>query len=188
MSPITYPIPVLLALSKSLAVLHPSVDTTAKVATILLESYLRTTHYPSSSSSNHDSPTPAIEAGLLPPAALAAQLNIPLNTSSSTPTNNTATSTNVSSDVFHLTTEEYLHGVLSLTEELTRLARNAVTLGDYAGAVAIAAFVKSLHAGFQVLNLRNDALRKRADAVKYRVKEVEDVVYDLSLRGLVPGR
>jgi hypothetical protein len=29
-------------------------------------------------------------------------------------------------------------------------------------------------------------LRKRVDALKYRVKEVEDVVYDLSLRGLIP--
>jgi hypothetical protein len=34
--------------------------------------------------------------------------------------------------------------------------------------------------------LKNDILRKRVDALKYRVKEVEDVVYDLSLRGLVP--
>jgi hypothetical protein len=40
--------------------------------------------------------------------------------------------------------------------------------------------------GFQILNLKNDILRKRVDALKYRVKEVEDVVYDLSLRGLVP--
>jgi GMP synthase PP-ATPase subunit len=35
------------------------------------------------------------------------------------------------------------------------------------------------------LNLKNDILRKRSDGIKYKVKEVEDVVYDLSLRGLV---
>lgn len=52
--------------------------------------------------------------------------------------------------------------------------------------MSISIFVKSLHAGFGVLNLKNDALRKRSDGIKYRVKEVEDVVYDLSLRGLVP--
>jgi hypothetical protein len=34
--------------------------------------------------------------------------------------------------------------------------------------------------------LKNDSLRKRSDGVKYKVKEVEDVVYDLSLRGLLP--
>lgn len=43
-----------------------------------------------------------------------------------------------------------------------------------------------MFSGFQILNLKNDILRKRVDALKYRVKEVEDVVYDLSLRGLVP--
>lgn len=60
-----------------------------------------------------------------------------------------------------------------------------MTLGDYARPLAIAHFIKDLHAGFQILNLKNDALRKRSDGIKYRVKEVEDVVYDLSLRGLV---
>jgi hypothetical protein len=43
-----------------------------------------------------------------------------------------------------------------------------------------------VHAGFQILNLKNDTLRKRSDGIKYRVKDVEDVVYDLSLRGLLP--
>lgn len=60
-----------------------------------------------------------------------------------------------------------------------------MTLGDYARAPQISAFIKAVHAGFQILNLKNDALRKRSDGIKYRVKDVEDVVYDLSLRGLV---
>ena len=51
--------------------------------------------------------------------------------------------------------------------------------------MAISKFIKDVHAGFQILNLKNDSLRKRSDGVKYRVKEVEDVVYDLSLRGLI---
>jgi len=46
--------------------------------------------------------------------------------------------------------------------------------------------VKDLHAGFQILNLKNDSLRRRSDGIKYQVKKIEDVVYDLSLRGLVP--
>ncbi|GAM85902.1 hypothetical protein ANO11243_039120 [Dothideomycetidae sp. 11243] len=88
-------------------------------------------------------------------------------------------------DVFHLTIEEYLHAVISLVDELTRLTRNAVTMQNHAAPLAISRFVKHLHAGFQLLNLKNDALRKRGDAIKYKVKEVEDVVYDLSLRGLI---
>ena len=88
-------------------------------------------------------------------------------------------------DEFHLTIEEYLQAMISLIDELARLARNTVTIGDYERAAAIAIFIKNIHAGFQILNLKNDSLRKRSDGIKYRVKEVEDVVYDLSLRGLV---
>ncbi|KAF2743194.1 Translin [Sporormia fimetaria CBS 119925] len=91
-------------------------------------------------------------------------------------------------DAFHLTIEEYLHALISLVEELARLARNSVTLGDYARPLLINQFVKDLLAGFQILNLKNDALRRRSDGLKYKVKDVEDVVYDLSLRNLVPKK
>ncbi|EAT82382.2 hypothetical protein SNOG_10047 [Parastagonospora nodorum SN15] len=91
-------------------------------------------------------------------------------------------------DEFHLTIEEYLQSLISLVEELTRLARNAVTLGDYERPLLINQFVKDLHAGFQILNLKNDSLRRRSDGLKYRVKDVEDVVYDLSLRNLLPKK
>lgn len=60
-----------------------------------------------------------------------------------------------------------------------------MTLGDYKRPLQISTFVKDVHAGFQLLNLKNDALRRRSDGVKYSVKRVEDVVYDLSLRGLI---
>ncbi|WAO89844.1 Hypothetical protein NCS54_00724800 [Fusarium falciforme] len=88
-------------------------------------------------------------------------------------------------DAFHLTIEEYLLSLTDLTNELARLAPNAVTHGDFELPLVISGFIKDLFAGFQLLNLKNDILRKRADAVKYDVKRVEDIVYDLSLRGLV---
>ncbi|PHH85965.1 hypothetical protein CDD83_10933 [Cordyceps sp. RAO-2017] len=90
-------------------------------------------------------------------------------------------------DAFHLTIEEYLLALADLASDLARLAANAVTLADYALPPLVAAFARDLLAGFQLLHLRNDALRRRADAVKYDVKRAEDVVYDLSLRGLLPG-
>ncbi|KAL1646130.1 Translin-1 [Diplodia intermedia] len=90
-------------------------------------------------------------------------------------------------DAFHITIEEYLQALISLIEELARLARNSVTLGDYTRPMQISQFIKDVHAGFQILNLKNDSLRRRSDAIKYKVKEVEDVVYDLSLRNLVPS-
>lgn len=88
-------------------------------------------------------------------------------------------------DAFHITIEEYLFALIDLTQELSRLATNAVTLGDPDLSLRIASFVKDVFIGFQVLNLKNDLLRKRVDSVKYNVQRVEDVVYDLSLRGMV---
>ncbi|KAK5053355.1 hypothetical protein LTR84_002329 [Exophiala bonariae] len=89
-------------------------------------------------------------------------------------------------DAFHITIEDYLLALTNTIEELARLAPNAVTLGDYNRPLQISKFIKDVHAGFQLLNLKNDALRRRSDGVKYSVKKVEDVVYDLSLRGLIP--
>jgi len=62
---------------------------------------------------------------------------------------------------------------------------NAVTAGDYSRPVRIARFIADLDAGFRLLNLKNDSLRKRYDALKYDLKKVEEVVYDLTVRGLV---
>ena len=45
-------------------------------------------------------------------------------------------------DAFHITIEEYLHALVSLTEELSRLAVNAVTLGDYHRPIQISKFIK----------------------------------------------
>lgn len=50
----------------------------------------------------------------------------------------------------------------------------------------IAKFVAELDSGFRLLNLKNDSLRKRFDGLKYDLKKVEEVVYDLSIRGLRP--
>jgi len=67
-----------------------------------------------------------------------------------------------------------------------RLAINSVTLGDYNRPLQISQFIKDIFSGFQILNLKNDTLRRRSDGIKYSVKKVEDVVYDLSLRNLLP--
>jgi len=42
---------------------------------------------------------------------------------------------------------------------------NSVTLGDYQRPLAISKFSKELLAGFQVLNLKNDSLRRRSDSI-----------------------
>ena len=70
----------------------------------------------------------------------------------------------------------------------SRFAINAVTAGDYERPRKIASMLSELQASFGLLNLKNDSLRKRFDGLKYNVKRVEEVVYDLSIRGLLPPR
>ncbi|KAG0367634.1 hypothetical protein BC939DRAFT_458578 [Gamsiella multidivaricata] len=86
---------------------------------------------------------------------------------------------------FQISIEEFLHGIVSLTGELSRLAVNAVTAGDFARPVRIGKFLKELYSGFQLLNLKNDTLRKRFDGIKYDIKKVEEIIYDLTVRKLV---
>ena len=52
--------------------------------------------------------------------------------------------------------------------------------------IRIAKFIGELDSGFRLLNLKNDALRKRFDGLKYDLKKVEEVVYDVTIRGLKP--
>ncbi|KAI1789599.1 Translin [Ganoderma leucocontextum] len=86
-----------------------------------------------------------------------------------------------------LSVEDYLHGVITLVNELSRLAVNSVTLGDFEQPIKISLFVKDIFAGFSMLNLKNDTLRRRYDSLKYDIKKIEEVVYDVSLRKLAPS-
>lgn len=58
----------------------------------------------------------------------------------------------------------------------SRLAINSVTLGNFQRPLAISRFVKELSNAFQILNLKNDNLRKRFDSIKYDVKKIEEGV------------
>lgn len=42
-------------------------------------------------------------------------------------------------------------------------------------------FTLSLNRSFQLLNLKNDALRKRYDGIKYDMKRIEEIVYDVTV-------
>lgn len=90
-------------------------------------------------------------------------------------------------DGFHLDIEDYLMGLLQLATELSRFAVNSVTQGDYERPLSISRFVADLNSGFRLLNMKNDGLRKRFDTLKYDVKKIEEIVYDISIRGLRPS-
>jgi len=87
---------------------------------------------------------------------------------------------------FSLIPEDYLHGVITVINELSRLAVNAVTLGDFEAPLRISVFAKEVFTGFSMLNLKNDLLRRRFDSLKYDIKKVEEVVYDVLFRKLRP--
>ena len=81
--------------------------------------------------------------------------------------------------------QDYLSGVIQLSNELSRFTVNCVTNGDFTRPMRISAFLQEVLEGFRLLNLKNDNLRKKFDSIKYDMKKVEEVVYDLSIRGLV---
>eukprot|EP01117_Protostelium_nocturnum_P015168 TRINITY_DN5849_c0_g1_i1.p1 TRINITY_DN5849_c0_g1~~TRINITY_DN5849_c0_g1_i1.p1 ORF type:complete len:219 (-),score=67.51 TRINITY_DN5849_c0_g1_i1:157-813(-) len=83
--------------------------------------------------------------------------------------------------------EDYLLGLCSLPNELSRLCVNSVTASNFELPLKISNFVSELYAGFRLLNLKNDMLRKRYDSIKYDMKKIEEVVYDISIRKLVPS-
>jgi predicted translin family RNA/ssDNA-binding protein len=87
--------------------------------------------------------------------------------------------------VVRIELEDYLVGLCNLVSELSRMSVNRVTIGDFEFAVQAAKFCSEILAGFRLLNFRNDYLRRRFDGMKYDVKKLEEVVYDISIRGLL---
>lgn len=65
-----------------------------------------------------------------------------------------------------LDVDDYLQGLTALPKELCRLCVNCVRSGNYTLPVQISVFISDLYSGLRMLNLRNDALRRKFDAVK----------------------
>lgn len=85
---------------------------------------------------------------------------------------------------FPLELDDYLIGLCNLSNEMARYVVNRVTVEDYTCPERVSALLNQLNAGFRLLNLRNDMLRRRYDGLKYDLKKVEEVLYDVKIRGL----
>ncbi|KAL3825897.1 hypothetical protein ACJIZ3_021926 [Penstemon smallii] len=85
---------------------------------------------------------------------------------------------------FGLDIEDYLVGICFMSNDLPRYVVNQVTAGDYDCPRKVMKFLTDLHAAFRMLNLRNDFLRKKFDGMKYDLRRVEEVYYDVKIRGL----
>ncbi|CAD5195120.1 unnamed protein product [Musa acuminata subsp. malaccensis] len=88
---------------------------------------------------------------------------------------------------FGLDIEDYLIGICFMSNELPRYVVNQVTAGDYDCPKNVLKFLTNLHSAFRMLNLRNDFLRKKFDGMKYDLRKVEEVYYDVKIRGLGSG-
>ncbi|EPS74028.1 translin-like protein [Genlisea aurea] len=85
---------------------------------------------------------------------------------------------------FGLDIEDYLVGICFMSNDLPMYVVNRVTCGDYDCPRKVLKFLTDLHASFRMLNLRNDFLRKKFDGMKYDMRKVEEVHYDVKIRGL----
>ncbi|KAI9218937.1 Translin [Blastocladiella britannica] len=85
---------------------------------------------------------------------------------------------------FFVPLDDYLLAIASLPSELSRLAINSAAQRDYARPARILAFTQRVYQGFQTLNLKNDAVRRKYDSIKYDVKKIEEIVYDIRMRNL----
>ncbi|EOQ99356.1 hypothetical protein E3P92_02425 [Wallemia ichthyophaga] len=79
---------------------------------------------------------------------------------------------------------DYLFALMQLVSELTRLTVNTVILNEFDRPKRISAFIKDVYQALSQLNFKNDALRRKFDALKYDINKVEGVIYDLTLRNL----
>lgn len=82
---------------------------------------------------------------------------------------------------FELTPDEFLGGVLDFTGELNRFAVARATARDAAAVARCRDCVESLLGRFLSFDLRNGALRKKYDALKYCLRTMENTLYELRL-------
>lgn len=79
--------------------------------------------------------------------------------------------------------ENYLSGVCDLTGELVRKAIYEVIHKKFDEAERIKNLVHDIYGEFLKLHLRNGELRKKSDSIKWNLKKLEEVMYDISMKG-----
>jgi len=79
--------------------------------------------------------------------------------------------------------EDYLMGICDLTGELVRKAIYDVIHKKFDEAAKIKELVHDMYGEFLKLNLRNGELRKKSDSIKWNLKKLEEVMYDIAVKG-----
>ncbi|MBI2134377.1 hypothetical protein HYU09_00155 [Candidatus Woesearchaeota archaeon] len=79
--------------------------------------------------------------------------------------------------------ESYLLGLCDLSGELVRKAVNEVVKNNFDIAFGIKGLVEEIYDEFLKFNLRNNELRKKSDQIKYNLIKLQDVIYELKMKG-----
>ena len=77
--------------------------------------------------------------------------------------------------------EDYLSGICDLTGELVRKAIYDVIHKKFEEAERIKELVHDIYGEFLNLHLRNGELRKKSDSIKWNLKKLEEVMYDIAV-------
>ncbi len=78
--------------------------------------------------------------------------------------------------------EDYLMGLSDLTGELGRRAVLKTISKNYGDVHVVRDFVAGVHDFFLTLDMGNGDLRKKYDAIKWNLKKVEDIIYDIETK------
>ena len=81
--------------------------------------------------------------------------------------------------------ENYLLGLCDLTGELSRRAVFSVVNEKFSEVSKIQDFVEVIHNEFLEFELRNGEIRRKADSIKWNLKKIEEIMYDLKIRGKI---
>ncbi|MFW6220243.1 MAG: translin family protein [Nanoarchaeota archaeon] len=78
--------------------------------------------------------------------------------------------------------EDYLLGLCDLTGELTRKAVVLAIEKKYDEIEKIKLIIKNIFENFLDLKIRNSELRKKSDAIKWNLKKIEEIIYDINIK------
>jgi predicted translin family RNA/ssDNA-binding protein len=82
----------------------------------------------------------------------------------------------------NISAEDYLMGICDLTGELVRRAVRLATKRQINEVDKIKIFVEDLFEEFLKFDFRNGNLRKKYDSIKWNLKKLEEILYDIKLK------
>lgn len=79
--------------------------------------------------------------------------------------------------------DNYIGSLADLTGELGRRCVHLAIKKKYSEIYLIQEFVSSIFKEMLSFNFRNGTLRKKSDSIKWNLNKIEDIIYDIELKG-----